>query len=160
LISKLIDSDKDSNIKGHALSMSTVIPKLYYSHDIGCNIPVWEIITEKGQYIYYERQHKEGYLPIGLLSVLEIPGSTILVCDVVKSKGNNTILIYKAKDGYKAPRSWYKRDPRSKSNQSNRAIQSNQSRQQLKTTPEDESPQIDRKFNWCGTEDPMISDSD
>lgn len=133
--------------------MSTVVPKLYYSHDIGCNIPVWEIITEKGQFIYYERLNKPGYLPIGLRSVLEVDGSTILVCDVVKSKGDKTILIYKARDGYKAPMSWYKRDPRSKSALKTRLIHP--------VRPgEDESPQVDRKSIDYAIVDPIGFDSD
>lgn len=91
--------------------MSTVSPKLLYSDATHRQIPVWEIICESGKRIYYERVHREGYRPIAILNSLQLAGSTVSVCDIVRRQGNKPIHVLKEKDGYVAPMSWYERHP-------------------------------------------------
>lgn len=94
--------------------MSTVTPKLLYSDATHTQIPVWEIISENGKRIYYERVNREGYLPRGIKETFQLAGSTVCVCDVVRRQGNKPIHVLKEKDGYVAPMSWYERDPSAK----------------------------------------------
>lgn len=90
--------------------MSTVVPKLLYSHTKHIDIPVWEITTPTGSKIYYERVHHVGLRPIGLSESCKFGKSTLNVCDVVKTVGNHMPKVLRAKDGYVAPMSWYEKD--------------------------------------------------
>lgn len=94
--------------------MSTVAPKLFFCEKKHCQIPVWEIITEKGKAIYYERLHHDGYYPIGTIGSIVIGDTNITCVDVVKS--NRPIIILTVKDGYDAPLSWYEQIPGSSLN--------------------------------------------
>lgn len=87
--------------------MSTVMPKLLHSRKEASQIPVWEIVTENGRRIYYERVYQEGYIPIGVRGTFQLAGTTALVCDLVRQDFRNPPVILKAKDGYVAPMSWY-----------------------------------------------------
>lgn len=87
--------------------MSIVTPKLLYSTEKAGDVPVWEILTDNNQRIYYERKHRSGYRPIGVVEQLSLGGTTLRVCDVVVKRHNESISILKEKDGYIAPLSWY-----------------------------------------------------
>lgn len=90
--------------------MSTVVPKLIYSTTKFEDVPVWEITTPNGK-IYYERVRHKGLRPIGLIESYKLGQSTINVCELVKPVGNRMPKIFRVKDGYVAPMSWYERDP-------------------------------------------------
>lgn len=94
--------------------MSTVIPKLLFCNITHSQIPVWEIVSEKGKLIYYERVKREGYRPLGIRDTIYLAGTPIHVCDVVQRQGSKTVYVLKEKDGYSAPMSWYERDPDAK----------------------------------------------
>jgi hypothetical protein len=91
--------------------MSTVTPKLLYSVEKAGDIPVWEIRTEKGNFIYFERVHVPGYRPIGLVGNFKLGSVTVSVCEVVTSPHGKTPTVLKEKDGYVASMSWYEKDP-------------------------------------------------
>jgi hypothetical protein len=91
--------------------MSTVEAKMIYSEKEKGDISVWEITTSTGSKIYYEREYKRGYRPIGLAQSYKLGSSTINVCELVKGRRNRKIQILRAKDGYVAPMHWYEKDP-------------------------------------------------
>lgn len=92
--------------------MSTVVPKLMYSSNKHGDFPIWEITTETGRKIYYERIHYPGLVPIGRLDTFKLGSGTIEVYDVVKLQrnSNSNPKILRAVDGYVAPFSWYEKD--------------------------------------------------
>jgi len=91
--------------------MATVTPKLLYDTKKSGDVPVWEIVTEKGKRIYYERQHIPGLCPIGMLEKFKLGTSTVHVFNVVRDSHGKRPDVFKAKDGYIAPLSWYEKDP-------------------------------------------------
>ena len=93
--------------------MATVTPKLLFCNITYSQIPVWEIVSANGKCIYYERLHRTGFRPLGILDTVYVGGSAVDVCDAVRQQGNNKIFVLKEKDGYCAPMSWYERDPNS-----------------------------------------------
>lgn len=90
--------------------MSTVIPKLLYSAVKSGDLPVWEITTEKGEKIYYERELMRGYIPIGCRDTFSLGNATVMVFDVVNLSNCQEPKILRAKDGYCAPMSWYEKN--------------------------------------------------
>lgn len=94
--------------------MSTVVPKLLYSPTKVQDIPVWEITTEGGNKIYYERFHYRGLRPIGVKETFRLSNSSLSVCDTVKTSGGHMPPVLRAKAGYVAPMSWYEPDPQYK----------------------------------------------
>lgn len=89
--------------------MTSVAPKIYFCPIVGTNIPVWEITTDGGSHIYYERPHRPGYLPIGVQSTFSIDNSIINVVQAVCTKGNKVVNVLKQKDGFHIPEHWYEK---------------------------------------------------
>jgi len=89
----------------------SVVPKRIYSDKKHGDIPVWEITTHKGQKIYYEREHRPGYLAIGVQETYRIGKSKIYTVDVVKKIGHQVPTVLRIRDGYIAENSWYEEDP-------------------------------------------------
>lgn len=91
--------------------MSTVTPKLLHCEKQARDIPVWEIVTEKGGHIYYERVHHPGYRPIGLIDTFSMGSTKLDVVGVVTQRQNAPVTVLKEKEGYVAPPSWYEPIP-------------------------------------------------
>ena len=91
--------------------MSTVVPKLLYLPAKSQDVPVWEIMTEHGHKIYYERIHYPGLRPIGVREHFKLGNSVLNVCDTVTTSAQHMPAIFRAKKGYVAPASWYEVDP-------------------------------------------------
>jgi len=95
--------------------MSVVLPKLLYVSKQSIDVPVWEITTDKGGKIYYERFNYPGYSAIGFSETFHMKGCDINVAEVATISGNREPMILKARDGYLAPVSWYRKNDSFKS---------------------------------------------
>jgi len=84
--------------------MSIVTPKLLNIAGKG-DVKVWELRSESGRVIYYERHDRPGFIPIGVKNLFYLGGTRVTSCDVVRS--NVPPVILKEKDGYTAQSSWY-----------------------------------------------------
>lgn len=88
----------------------SVSPKLVYCPFTCQDLPVWEIRPKKGHKVLWERINYPGLIPIGTDFVN--PGdSSIKVFGIVNTPGGRMPPIYRAKDGCKAPSTWYEIDP-------------------------------------------------
>lgn len=84
---------------------SNVTAKLLYDEKKFGDIPVWEIITNDGNQVYYERDERPGLRPIGNVEKFTMGSYTLSVFPVAKPFG--APVIYRIKDGYVAPDHWY-----------------------------------------------------
>ena len=91
--------------------MTTVVPKLLFCETKHCQLPVWEIVTSQGVCIYYERTHRKGWRPIGVVADFNMGDTPVSVYDCVRLQRGQRVYILKERDGYIAPESWYERIP-------------------------------------------------
>jgi hypothetical protein len=89
--------------------MTVVVPKIL--HVNGSDTPVWEIIAKDGDKIYFERPNRRGFRPVGSPEPFNLGSAKVSVFDTVRVPRNVTPVVYRERDGYCAPSTWYERDP-------------------------------------------------